>query len=334
MSTDKAMVTDAQREKIGAAVVEALNALRLEHIGRASDILTAAIYANRSCGGFAPAALAPSGKAMVTDVERAWNAISDDMNRWDMLSEEERETFIAFAAALAQAEQPVALEDYFERQIDWSRQTFGPALRTKGVIDHIRKELKEIEQDPHDLSEWVDVVILAMDGFWRHGGNASDLLPALVAKQQKNMARNWPDWRTMSEDSAIEHDRSHDAALAHPPAKREAGETAAPESHVDALDTVVVLDMMERLERSAEKSLQVYVRSISRDNLLRLRAAIDAELQPAPVPHGEVVEALRAAEPYVEICHSLISKKDTRAQVWKVLKQIRSALATTEGSTE
>ncbi|TKT45364.1 dATP/dGTP pyrophosphohydrolase domain-containing protein [Rhizobium sp. LC145] len=105
------------------------------------------------------------------------------------------------------------LVEYFERQIDWSRETFGPALRTNGVIDHIRKELKEIEQDPHDLSEWVDVVILAMDGFWRHGGKAFDLLPALLAKQRKNMSRTWPDWRGMSEDSAIEHDRSKDAAL-------------------------------------------------------------------------------------------------------------------------
>lgn len=104
------------------------------------------------------------------------------------------------------------IQTYYERQIEWSRETFGPALRTKGVLDHIRKELAEIELEPHDLSEWVDVVILAMDGFWRHGGNAADLLPALLAKQKKNMARTWPDWRTMSEDRAIEHDRSKDVA--------------------------------------------------------------------------------------------------------------------------
>jgi hypothetical protein len=102
------------------------------------------------------------------------------------------------------------LETYYGRQIEWSRETFGPALRTKGIIDHIKKELREIEADPHDLSEWVDVVILAMDGFWRHGGNASDLFSALLAKQKKNMARTWPDWRAMSEDTAIEHDRSKD----------------------------------------------------------------------------------------------------------------------------
>lgn len=105
-----------------------------------------------------------------------------------------------------------SLEIYYARQIEWSRETFGPALRTKGVIDHIRKELVEIEREPHDLSEWIDVVILAMDGFWRHGGKAEDLMPALLAKQKKNMARAWPDWRTMSEDRAIEHDRSMDSA--------------------------------------------------------------------------------------------------------------------------
>lgn len=102
------------------------------------------------------------------------------------------------------------LETYFARQIEWSRATFGPALRTKGVIDHIRKELREIEAQPHDLAEWVDVIILAMDGFWRHGGTPHDLLPALLAKQARNMARAWPDWRAMSEDQAIEHDRSID----------------------------------------------------------------------------------------------------------------------------
>ena len=104
------------------------------------------------------------------------------------------------------------LEAYLHRQWAWSKETFGPALRTKGVIQHITKELREIEAKPHDLSEWVDVIILAMDGFWRHGGKPEDLLPAMQAKQDKNFARNWPDWRTVGEDSAIEHDRSAEAA--------------------------------------------------------------------------------------------------------------------------
>lgn len=107
---------------------------------------------------------------------------------------------------------------YLERQWAWSKETFGPALRTKGIVQHIKKELREIEAEPHDLAEWVDVIILAMDGFWRHGGKPADLLPAMQAKQDRNFARQWPDWRTMSEDSAIEHDRSGEATLPPPDA--------------------------------------------------------------------------------------------------------------------
>lgn len=114
----------------------------------------------------------------------------------------------AMEKAVLGTEPTDSLEQYYERQIEWSKTTFGPALRTNGIIDHITKELAEIAADPHDLSEWVDVMILAMDGFWRHGGTAKDIMPALLAKQTKNMARNWPDWRTRSEDQAIEHDRS------------------------------------------------------------------------------------------------------------------------------
>lgn len=99
----------------------------------------------------------------------------------------------------------MSIESYYEYQIEWSRNTFGPGERTKGLIDHIRKELLEIEKDPHDLMEYIDVVILAMDGFWRHGGRADQFMGYLHLKQQRNMARTWPDWRTIGEDKAIEH---------------------------------------------------------------------------------------------------------------------------------
>jgi hypothetical protein len=112
---------------------------------------------------------------------------------------------------------PETIETYYARQIEWSRETFGPGKRTGGIIDHITKELREVAAEPEDLSEWVDLIILAMDGFWRHGGRAEDLMPRLLAKQKKNMARKWPDWRTMSADKAIEHDRSAD--LPPPPQK-------------------------------------------------------------------------------------------------------------------
>ena len=97
---------------------------------------------------------------------------------------------------------------HLAHQREWSTTTFGPGARTLGVLDHIRKELAEIEADPSDVGEWVDVVILAFDGAWRAGWEPQEILDAIAAKQARNEARTWPDWRTMSPDQAIEHDRT------------------------------------------------------------------------------------------------------------------------------
>lgn len=97
------------------------------------------------------------------------------------------------------------LVEHLQRQHEWSERTFGPGHRTAGVIDHIRKELVEIEVSPLDLSEWIDVAILALDGAWRAGYSPEEIAAALTAKQAKNEARTWPDWRTAPTDKAIEH---------------------------------------------------------------------------------------------------------------------------------
>lgn len=99
------------------------------------------------------------------------------------------------------------LEKHLERQIEFSKKTFGPGPRTFGVIDHIRKELKEIEADPSDVEEWIDVVMLALDGAWRAGYTPKQIVEAIESKQTKNEGRNWPDWKTMPTDKAIEHKR-------------------------------------------------------------------------------------------------------------------------------
>lgn len=106
---------------------------------------------------------------------------------------------------------PFSLTEYLARQRTWSRQTFGPSDRAKGIVDHIRKELNEIEQSPKDLSEWIDVVKLALDGAWRAGYSPVQIRDALIANTIKCEGRVWPDWRTMPQDKAIEHDRSHDS---------------------------------------------------------------------------------------------------------------------------
>jgi len=104
----------------------------------------------------------------------------------------------------------------------FSHATFGPGERMGGVIDHIRKELVEVEACGGEANEWVDVVILALDGLTRRLAfcngvrNEPRLVVEMVCnmiehKQTKNETRIWPDWRGVDPNKAIEHDRTHDA---------------------------------------------------------------------------------------------------------------------------
>ncbi len=96
-----------------------------------------------------------------------------------------------------------ALVSYIQRQEAWSAKTFGNGVRTTGITAHIRKELAEIEAAPHDVEEWVDVVILALDGAWRAGYSPEQIVAALEAKQAKNFKRTYP--MPLSDDHPSEH---------------------------------------------------------------------------------------------------------------------------------
>lgn len=97
------------------------------------------------------------------------------------------------------------LVSHLYRQREFSLKTFGPGERVAGVIDHITKELVEVRDNPTDVTEWIDVVLLALDGAWRAGFSPEEIAAALRDKQAKNENRNWPDWRTISNGKAIEH---------------------------------------------------------------------------------------------------------------------------------
>lgn len=106
-------------------------------------------------------------------------------------------------------------EAHLAHQAAWSEKTFGPGDRSQGIMDHIVKELCEVlrsKSERERQAEWVDVVILALDGAWRSGMSPRQIISGIVAKQAKNEARVWPDWRTADPNKAIEHDRSKDAA--------------------------------------------------------------------------------------------------------------------------
>lgn len=94
------------------------------------------------------------------------------------------------------------------RQREFSLRTFGPEQRTAGVINHIRKELVEIESNPSDPSEWLDVILLAFDGAMRAGYSPEDAAKGLSDRLARNESRTWPEWRDIPADQAIEHVRS------------------------------------------------------------------------------------------------------------------------------
>jgi hypothetical protein len=112
---------------------------------------------------------------------------------------------------------------HLQRQAAFSRATFGPAVRTLGIIEHIKSELTEIKDAPSSggrSKEWVDVALLAFDGLLRScreelstpkTGTANNAMIAERAcrlfqdKQCENEMRIWPDYRTVSEDAAINH---------------------------------------------------------------------------------------------------------------------------------
>lgn len=99
------------------------------------------------------------------------------------------------------------LVKHLAQQREFSLKTFGPGEKFEAVIKHIRKELIEIEADPKDLFEWIDVILLAFDGAHRAGHTPDQIVAAIEKKQAINEARDWPDWRTVPEGEPITHNK-------------------------------------------------------------------------------------------------------------------------------
>lgn len=95
------------------------------------------------------------------------------------------------------------MEKYLEKQIVWSRKTFGPGRRTIGILKHIEKEMDEVIEDSNNFKEWIDIVILTLDGAWRAGATPHEIVSRLYEKQNINFKRRWPD--IPAQDQISEH---------------------------------------------------------------------------------------------------------------------------------
>ena len=110
------------------------------------------------------------------------------------------------------------LADYIYEHKEFSQNTFGPGDRQEGIIQHIRKELLEVQDAEgkyEKFEEWTDVIILAIDAIWRLGIPITEVEDMLVYKQMKNKMREWPDWRQMRQDQPIEHVKATGEMLSH-----------------------------------------------------------------------------------------------------------------------
>ena len=133
------------------------------------------------------------------------------------------------------------LAAFFDAKAAWSRETFGPGDRYAGVIAHIRKELDEIEAEPSEAVEWIDVVLLAMDGAWRSAGlDGGEFVAVLKAKDGANRMRTWPDWRTLKPGEVSEHVK---------PAPSSPGASEPSEVDVEAVAHRLMLVWMEHQEQ-------------------------------------------------------------------------------------
>lgn len=88
----------------------------------------------------------------------------------------------------------------------WSRKTFGTDQERgpKGPIDHLKKEILELEENPTDASEYADCFLLLLDASRRAGISLDGLIDAARHKMTINERR---EWQTPEPDKAVEHVR-------------------------------------------------------------------------------------------------------------------------------
>ena len=99
----------------------------------------------------------------------------------------------------------ISFAQSIQRQKDWTLATFGSGDHSQGLIEHIKKELVEIAEDSSETEEWIDVMILAMDGASRTGASAREIVRVFELKMAKNERRDWPKIGTFDLTKPIEH---------------------------------------------------------------------------------------------------------------------------------
>lgn len=84
------------------------------------------------------------------------------------------------------------LWDMQQEQIhSWSLKTFGSKGGVESTFNHMVEEMREVLDDPTDIMEWADVLILYMDAAAHCGHTMETIREAVLEKHCINVNREW-----------------------------------------------------------------------------------------------------------------------------------------------
>lgn len=94
----------------------------------------------------------------------------------------------------------------------WSQETFGSDEERDciGPLEHLKKEIEEVKQNPADVTEWADMFLLYLDGLRRAGIGFPMMLEVARRKHEHNKTRKW---NKAENGKPSEHVREDDAGL-------------------------------------------------------------------------------------------------------------------------
>ena len=84
----------------------------------------------------------------------------------------------------------------------WADSVFGKDRKPESILQHLKKEIEELLEDPSSLEEYADVGILWLNAAKKAGYDVDDLYFAIVGKMWVNKCRKWG---KMDENGVVEH---------------------------------------------------------------------------------------------------------------------------------
>ncbi len=71
------------------------------------------------------------------------------------------------------------------QQPNFSVSTFGPDSIYQKVLDIVRHELKEMDVNPSEMTEWLDLVLLSLDDAWLVNHSPEKIAQQLRARHDR-----------------------------------------------------------------------------------------------------------------------------------------------------